>query len=280
MGGAFASVAVGLVSGVLSGAFGIGGGLVTTPAIRLLLGYPALIAVGTPLPVIVPGAFTGALAYHRRGLADLRAGLTMGLVGSLGSIGGALLSARAGGTVVLLATAALIVYASGDMLLQQRRASAMDRALAAEVRTSIGEAESDEALAPRRGEPSGSPSVLRLVGIGLLAGVYSGFLGLGGGFVIVPGLTRFCGMSVKRAIGTSLVTVAILAVPGTVAHSLLGHVDWTLAGLLALGVVPGAIIGARFTEGASDRAVRLSFAILLAVVGFWLAVSELGVVHL
>jgi uncharacterized membrane protein YfcA len=283
VGGAFASVVVGFVSGVLSGAFGIGGGLVTTPAIRLLLGYPALVAVGTPLPVILPGAFTGALAYHRRELADLRAGLTMGLVGSVGSVAGALLSAKAGGTVVLLATAALIAWAATDMLLQQWRASAGAEAVAvtpAEEPATVGEAESDEALVLPDAAPHGRESVVRLVVLGLLAGVYSGFLGLGGGFVIVPGLTRFCGMPVKRAIGTSLVTVAVLAIPGTVVHSLLGHVDWMLALLLAIGVVPGAMIGARLTENASDRAVRLTFAALLAVTGVWLAVSELAGLHL
>lgn len=287
MGGWITTVAVGLVSGVLSGAFGIGGGLVTTPAIRLLLGYPALIAVGTPLPVIVPGAFTGALSYGRRGLADVRAGVLMGLVGSVGSIGGALLSAKAGGTIVLLATAALIFYAAGDMFLQHLREpaspkpAAPDDAAAGGALSAAGEGESDEALAPILPAPSGGTAGLwRLVAIGAVAGLYSGFLGLGGGFVIVPGLTRFCGMPVKRAIGTSLVTVAVLAVPGTIAHTMLGHVSWPLALLLAIGVVPGAVIGARLTERASDRAIRLSFAAFLAVAGVWLAVSEIAGLHL
>lgn len=260
------TVAVGLVSGVLSGTFGIGGGLLTTPAITLLLGYPALIAVGTPLPVIVPGALAGALSYRRHGLADVPAGLLMALVGAAGSVLGALLSRMVGGTGVMIATAVIIIGASADMLLQHR----------ATAGGSVpGEAESDEALAP---EVPSAPAHRRagtLVAIGLAAGLYSGFLGLGGGFIVVPALTRWCGMSMKRAIGTSLVTVAALAVPGTLTHWYLGHVDWTLAGLLALGVVPGALVGARLTGRASDRSVRLSFAILLAVVGAWLAASQL-----
>ncbi len=262
-------VAVGLFSGVLSGAFGIGGGLITTPAIRLVLGYAPLIAVGTPLPVILPGALTGAVTYWKRGSADVRAGLLMGLFGSVASVGGALLSQVVGGPIVLLATALFIAWASADMLLQHRTAS---RAAAI-----AGEGESDEAAAPVLAPVAdGGRRALRLVGIGLVAGAYSGFLGLGGGFVIVPGLSRYLGMPVKRAIGTSLVTVAVLAIPGTLTHALLGHVDWMLALWLALGVVPGALIGARLTERASDRAVRLGFALLLAVVGVWLAVSELG----
>jgi uncharacterized membrane protein YfcA len=279
MAGWLATVAVGLVSGVLSGAFGIGGGLVTTPAIRLLLGYPALVAVGTPLPVIVPGALTGALSYGRRGLADVRAGVFMGLVGTIGSVAGALLSAKAGGTFVLLATAVLIAYASADMLLQQRRESsrsAATRNLADAARpVAAGEGESDEGLGTADPTRPGVPGLARLAMIGAIAGLYSGFLGLGGGFVIVPGLTRFCGMPVKRAIGTSLVTVAVLAIPGTIVHNMLGHIDWRLAVLLAIGVIPGAMIGARLTGRASDRLVRLSFAAMLAVVGVWLAVSEI-----
>jgi uncharacterized protein len=270
---AAATLAVGLLSGVLSGAFGIGGGLITTPAIRLMLGYPAFIAVGTPLPVILPGAVTGALAYWRRGSADVKAGLTMGLVGSVGSIAGAVLSQRAGGTWVLIATAGVMAWASSDMLMQHRRA--------VRIGAAAGEGESDEGLAPGGQAPErASHRAGRLALIGIVAGVYSGFLGLGGGFVVVPCLTRFLGMPVKRAIGTSLVTVALLAIPGTVAHSLLGHVDWALAGLLALGVVPGAMIGARLTGRASDSAVRLSFAALLAVVGVWLAISEIAGLHL
>ena len=265
-----ATIVVGLASGVLSGAFGIGGGLLTTPAITLLLGYPALIAVGTPLPVIVPGALTGAISYYRRDLADVRAGLVMALAGTVGSVAGAFITRFVGGTAVLLVTAVVIAGASIDMLLQHRATAG---------RAVPGEAESDESLATIA-VPAPAPvpvpaRTLAFVAIGAVAGLYSGFLGLGGGFVVVPALTRWCGMSVKRAIGTSLVTIAALAIPGTLTHWYLGHVDWTLAVLLAIGVVPGAVIGARLTGRASDRSVRLAFAILLAVVGVWLAGSQL-----
>jgi hypothetical protein len=271
VGGAALTVGVGLVSGVLAGAFGIGGGLITTPAIRLLLGYPALIAVGTPLPVILPGAIAGATSYARRGLADVRAGVLMGAVGAAGSVGGAFLTRLAGGSAVLIATAAVMGWAAVDMLLQQRRVSVEAAASA----PGEGEADSGASL-PVRAAGRPREDVWRLATIGAIAGVYSGFLGLGGGFVIVPALSRFCGFEVKRAIGTSLVTVAVLAIPGTAIHAALGHVDWPLAVLLALGVVPGALLGARWSRSASDARIRLSFAGLLVAVGVWLAVSELA----
>jgi uncharacterized membrane protein YfcA len=262
-----ATVAVGLASGVLAGAFGIGGGLLTTPAITLLLGYPALIAVGTPLPVIVPGGLTGALSYRRRGLADVRAGLTIALVGAPSAVLGAWLTRYVGGAAVLRVTAAVILWASVDML-RKHKASAPDSTVA-------GEAESDEGIAVAPACAPARPRAWVLVAIGAGAGLYSGFLGLGGGFVIVPSLMRWCGMSVKRAIGTSLLTIAVLAIPGTLTHWYLGNIDWALAAWLALGVVPGAAIGARLTERASDRSVRFAFAVMLGVVGVWLAASQL-----
>ncbi|MDI6843355.1 MAG: sulfite exporter TauE/SafE family protein [Anaerosomatales bacterium] len=253
LGSAAQSFLIGAVSGILSGAFGIGGGIVTTPAIRLILKAPALVAVGTPLPVIIPGALTGAWTYFRRDLLDVRAAVTVGVVGSAASIVGAWLSKLAGGSAVMLATAALIVYVAID--------------------TSIWAAKKSHGRHDR--EPV-APTVPRVATVGLAAGLYSGFLGLGGGFVIVPLLARWLGFDMKKAVGTSLLSVAILAIPGSVAHYLLGHVDLTIALGLAVGVVPGAAVGSRLTVLARETAVRYAFAAMLVCVAVWLVVGELG----
>ena len=289
---------IGLVSGVLSGAFGIGGGIVTTPGIRLLLGAPALVAVGTPLPVIFPSAVTGMLNYRRGGLLEVRTGVWCGVFGSVFAVLGALATKFVGGSVVLLATAALILYTACDMVLQvvwpprvgleasEERdafAPAGDASGDAETLPAGGDAvlgaESDlakpSAASPLAPSPP-QPPLLKLALIGALTGTYSGFLGLGGGFVLVPMLTRWMGYDIKRAIGTSLLAIAILAVPGTITHALLGHIDWRLAAVLVVGVIPGAWVGSRLTLGSSDRAIRIAFAVMLFVVGGWLAASELG----
>ena len=264
-----ASVAIGFVSGVLSGAFGIGGGIITTPAIRLLLSAPALVAVGTPLPVIFPSALTGALTYARNGIADVRAGVTCGLAGVATAVLGAFATSWVGGDVVLLATAALVLYTAGDMILQAfRPARATPVPILPPESETLDQAAERVAVSDRK-------RLVRLTGIGAITGLYSGFLGLGGGFVLVPLLTRWLGFDIKRAIATSLVAVTILAVPGTITHAFLGHVDWAIALALSVGVIPGAMVGARITLGSADRSVRLGFATLLVVVGVWLAVSEL-----
>jgi uncharacterized membrane protein YfcA len=238
--------------------FGIGGGVLTTPAIRLLLGYPELVAVGTPLPVIIPGALAAAVSYVREGIADLRTGLKLGAWGAVASVGGAALTRVAGGDIVLILTAVLIVYISGVMLVGR-----------------------DEA--PVAGGSPGTPAETiaarpwwHLALAGMLGGAYSGFLGLGGGFVMVPLLYRVFKVPLKYAIGTSLVAVTAFAVPGTITHWYLGNVDPRLALVLAAGVVPGALLGARIAFAAEDRHLRVAFAIMLGAVGVLLGVTEIS----
>lgn len=249
-------LAVGFAAGILSGAFGVGGGVVTTPAIRLLLDQPALVAVGTPLPVIIPTAIVGSISYARRGLADVRAGIIIGLWGAAASVLGAYFSDLVGGSVVMIATAALILYLAVDMLVHGGK-SASDRL--------------DEPVSDTRRR--GGRALL-----GISTGLYSGFLGLGGGFVLVPMLVRFGGYPIKKAIGTSLTTIAVLAIPGSITHWSLGHVDVRLSLLLALGVIPGVLIGARLTSAASESRVRYAFSALLLFVGIVLAINEIMVV--
>ena len=257
-----ATVAIGFASGVLSGMFGIGGGVVTTPAIRLLLGAPALVAVGTPLVALIPSVATGAISYARARVCDLRGGVTLGLAGALTAIVGAWLTRLVGGTFVLVATAVLILVMAADM-----------------ARQVLGRPESagsdEKAIAVEAAGPPSTPRLGQLVGAGAVTGLYSGFLGLGGGFVLVPLLTRWLRFPMKCAIGTSLVAITILAVPGAITHAVIGNVDWAIAAGLTIGAIPGAVVGSRIGLGASDRALRLGFASLLALTGLWLAVSEL-----
>lgn len=251
------AVAIGVVSGILSGMFGIGGALITTPAIRLLLGQPELIAVGTPLPVIVPSAVAGALTYARRGLVDIRTGLVVGAVGGLFAIIGARATTLVGGSAVLVVTAVIICWTAADTLYLALRAKRPEHERIAH--------------AERTG------SWLWLAGLGAVAGLYSGFLGLGGGFIVVPALLRYFAFPPKKAVATSLVVVSLLAIPGTVTHYVLGNIDVGLALQLAIGVVPGALLGARITSAAADKWVQVGFAVMLLVLGLTLGAVELGV---
>jgi uncharacterized membrane protein YfcA len=111
-------------------------------------------------------------------------------------------------------------------------------------------------------------------GIGLSAGLLSGLLGIGGGAIMVPAFTELLSMSLKSAIATSLVCVGIFGVPATITHAFLGDVDWRLAILLAIGVIPGARVGAALTIRTAERRLRLAVGVFLALVALVYFVTE------
>jgi uncharacterized membrane protein YfcA len=106
----------------------------------------------------------------------------------------------------------------------------------------------------------------------------SGLLGIGGGLVMVPLMVGWLGMPLKRALGTSLLAIVALVVPGTIVHAALGHIDWALFLVATLGAVPGARLGATLALGARERTLRVlvgGFLLIVACVYGVVEVSEL-----
>jgi len=258
------TVVLGLATGVLSGLFGVGGGVISQPGMRLL-GLEPLMVIGTALPVIIPGAASGAVRYVREGLirwpavvATVPIGLAAAVVGSVAAE-----QVPGDGHVLQLATAALLGLSS------YRMGTAPAPLPATEP---LAETDAPEAPAhPREGDAGPR----RYAAIGLVAGLLSGLLGIGGGVVMVPAFVQFARMEVKTAIATSLVCVGAFAVPGTVTHALLDHIDGRVALALVLGVVPGARLGAALTIRATDRRLRVTVASFLGLTAVLYATGEL-----
>ena len=239
---ALLTVLVGLAAGVLSGLFGVGGGIAMTPGLTALGGLSPIVAVATPLPVILPTAAVGAFTYHRAGEVDMRAAAWISLTGAAASAVGALLTEAVNARLLLVVTAALLGWQSVEILRGRSRPAVVE-------------------------ERTIHAWTLALVGV--VAGLLSGLLGIGGGIVIVPALAGILGVPLKRALGTSLVAVVVLVIPGTVVHAVLGNIDWAAALFLVIGSVPGARLGATIALGTKERTLRLmvgSFLALVAVV--------------
>jgi uncharacterized membrane protein YfcA len=128
------------------------------------------------------------------------------------------------------------------------------------------------AMNPGNAEGDASPITFGLVGAA--AGGLSGLLGIGGGILMVPGFTEIVGMPIKRAIATSLVCVGVFAIPGTVTHALLGDVDWRFAFWLAVGVVPGARLGATLAIRAADDRLQSVVAVFLGTIAVGYGIAE------
>jgi uncharacterized membrane protein YfcA len=241
-------VLVGFVAGMGSGLFGVGGGTVTTPAINILLGGTAIQAVATPLPVIFPTSVVGAITYGRAGEVSFRAFRWAVGPGIAGAIAGAALTEVVNAHLLLVITSALIGW-TGVEVIRGRR--------------------------PRVPWKLGMTPGWKYAAIGLIAGFVSGLLGIGGGVIMVPAFTTFIGMPLKRALGTSLVTISALVVPGTIVHAALGHIDWSIFLVLTVGVVPGARVGARIALGAKEGTLRVAVGTCLLLISILYGVREL-----
>jgi uncharacterized protein len=258
---------VGVATGVLSGMFGVGGGVISTPAIRAL-GATPVAAVASTLPAIIPGAISGALRYRRDELVDVQVASWTAGFGIFAAVGGALLVdvIPGDGHPLMFLTAVLIAFSAYRLGRPPADESPADVTI--EGMTDAGpSAEVVRVGAQRR-------AWWRFGLIGLGAGVLSGLLGIGGGLIMVPAFTGWVRLPIKAALGTSLACVAVLAVPGTITHAALGNIDWLYALPLCIGIVPGARIGSHLAIRSSDRALRLIVSIGLGTLATAYAIGE------
>lgn len=114
---------------------------------------------------------------------------------------------------------------------------------------------------------------MRLVAIGLVAGLFSALFGVGGGIVIVPLLILAAGFDGKVATGTSLAAIGITALAGTILYAFEGHVDIAHAALVGIPAAAGAVGGAFVQQRVSARSLALAFAALLACIAVWMLVG-------
>ena len=103
------------------------------------------------------------------------------------------------------------------------------------------------------------------IGIGLTAGLASGYVGVGGGFLMVPLFISVLGVMMRKASGTSLVAIMILAIPGVVYQGMLGNIDYLAGIAMAAGSIPGAVIGANLIRRVPERQLRIAFGVFLLI---------------
>lgn len=103
----------------------------------------------------------------------------------------------------------------------------------------------------------------------------SGYVGVGGGFLMVPLMVAWIGLPMRLASGTSLVGIMILAIPAAVSQSLLGNIDYLVGIATAVGAIPGAFLGACLVTRVPERTLRILFSVLLGIGAILLIVKEL-----
>ena len=251
-------VTAGLAAGIFSGSLGVGGALLATPLIRFM-GVTPYLAIGTTVPVLLPTTLTGAWTYARSGLVDVRTASWTALGGSAGAVAGALLTRSINGHALMLFTAATMFFLAFRLL---------PKAATGPSSTESGSVDAASVL--KRHHPAA------IIAVGLLAGFFSGLLGIGGGFLMVPAFVRLFNLPIKTALGTSLAVITLTAIPNLLAHMKVGNIDWAVSALLSLGVIPGAFLGARLAIKAPEDRLRMVIFVAIVVVAVVYAAIELS----
>lgn len=269
------AVVVGLLVGVLSGLLGIGGGTIMVPIFRLGFGLSAIEATATSLFTIIPTSLSGCVTHIKNKTCIVPLGLAAGIGGAITSPLGVWLASISPAWLIMVAAAAIIGYSAVNMLRK-----AFSKPKAASQPTSQAAAQPASQDAPRSAAPGDSAfkisrkHLLMGAAIGLGAGVASGYVGVGGGFIMVPLFLSVIGIPMKRASGTSLIAVTILAIPGVIEQALLGNVHFMIGIAMAVGSIPGAVLGAQLVKRVPERTLRIMFGAFLLLMAVVLVVNE------
>lgn len=271
------AILVGVFIGILSGMLGIGGGTLMIPIFRLGFGMTAIAATATSLFAIVPTSAVGCATHIKNKTCIPKLGIITGLSGACASPVGVALASMSPSWMIMLAAGLVIMYAAYNMI---RKGLALPKT--SSVAALAGSAEVTQAAAPVAGMEGRADLTADDLGkriwlgipIGLVAGLAAGYVGVGGGFIMVPMFLGVIGVMMKQASGTSLIAVAILAIPGVIEQAILGNIVFSVGVAVFCGSIPAAILGANLVKRIPERALRLAFGCLLVVTGIVLIVNE------
>lgn len=292
----------GCLVGILSAMFGIGGGVVMVPLIRIFFNKAAAVASATSLFAILPTSLMGIVARRGDKTICYGYGFMLGVGGAICAPVGAYMATHLPGWVAMMTTTILLVFtafmqfqkAGYLQFIKARRRHKRAQAQAWVQVKAQPQVRPQAQGSAQQGAPASSdglileyeqrPSLfeqfkplnlIRCVPVGMFAGIMSGFVGVGGGFILVPLLNSVMKLSIKQATGTSLIAVGMLAIPGVISHALYGNIDYLLGVFFVLGSIPGAQIGAHMLRGFTNQKLTLAFAFVLIAAGIMLLVKEL-----
>lgn len=285
-----ASALVGFAVGILSGLLGIGGGTILVPVFSVFFGMAPIGATGTSLFTIVFTSISGAVARIRNKTCVVKVGIILGLSGALTSPLGVYVALLSPDILIVIAVSAVIVYSIASTLRKalkpssaQTEASTRDKGICDKSDKSgkSGSRICDPTVTGPTVAESETPRfnrgvVLKSICIGIVAGFLSGYVGLGGGFLMIPLMRNLLGYSMKDASGTSLLAILFIAFSGALTQIYFGNVDFLVGILVIVGSIPGAAIGSALVQRFHDKTLSFCFAGFLCVATVLFIVKQFG----
>lgn len=225
--------------GLSLGLTGAGGSIITLPVLVYLAGVAPKEAVGLSLFIVGVAALVGALQRIRGGGIHPQAALMFALSGMVGAAGGAMLTPLVSGRVLMIIFAALMLVVAVNMLIGKK-----------------------DGLSP-----GAECKPLRCLLAGLCVGVLTGFIGVGGGFLLVPALVKFAKLPLRQATGTSLAVIAFNSAAGFVSHFGEAPPRWPLAFVFAAIAALGVLAGTALAQRLPVARLRQGFAFMVILTG-------------
>ena len=262
----------GVFVGVMSGLLGVGGGTIMVPIFRLAFGMSPLASTATSLFAIIPTSISGVVAHARAKTCVPKLGLALGVGGAVMSPMGEWLASVSPGWLVICVAAIVIGFSAFKMFKKAVKCAPTPRAGRAggNVQAASAKAVPDQPVLSRK-------QYLQGACIGLIAGLASGYVGVGGGFIMVPLMLAVLDIPMSLASGTSLIAIMILAIPGVIEQGLLGNIDYLAGIAIVVGSIPGALVGARLVRMVPERQLRFIFGGFLLVAAVMLMLNEFGI---
>ena len=262
----------GVFVGVMSGLLGVGGGTIMVPIFRLAFGMSPLASTATSLFAIIPTSISGVVAHARAKTCVPKLGLALGVGGAVMSPLGVWLASVSPGWLVICVAAIVIGFSAFKMFKKAVKCAPTPRAGRASGNVQAASAKSvpDQPVLSRK-------QYLQGACIGLIAGLASGYVGVGGGFIMVPLMLAVLDIPMSLASGTSLIAIMLLAIPGVIEQGLLGNLDYLAGIAIVVGSIPGALVGARLVRVVPERQLRFIFGGFLLVAAVMLMLNEFGI---
>lgn len=238
---------IGVIIGFLSGLLGKSGSAITTPALQVFGGVAPYLALASPLPVSLTNALSGSVAYYKERLLHKQVILLTLYGGVPATILGSYLSKFVSGNLLMIFTAIFVCGLGISFVLPI-----------------LFKRPSSIAV-----NPPADPPVWKILTIAVTVGLLSGLLANGGGVLFAPLFIRWLKLPTKEAMATSLFVAGGLAIPGTLVHWWLGHIDWWIVLVLCIGSIPSAYLGAKVAIRMKNETLELIFGFALFIFGMY-----------
>lgn len=240
------AIGLSLLIGVSLGLLGGGGSILTTPILIYGLGVEAKAAIATSLLVVGVTSLAGLVSHARAGNVEWRTGLMFGGAGMLGAWMGGMIAAYLSATILLTLFAGMMLATAVAMLRGRNEVEA------------------------------GAPQAAWLVLVeGVVVGLVTGLVGAGGGFLVVPALTLLGGLPMKKAIGTSLLVIALKSFAGYAGHAAHVTVDLELAAMVSASAVTGSLFGSALAKRVAADTLRRGFAVFVLVMAVFVLYQQI-----